>query len=565
MKFVRVAEPQNKRETGQSQSSLFGFHLNDRIPREKVQEMLESNSSEFSKDQFMPNCCRRYGLVAILAVLLFGNVAIVHADDPETNRKNVLFIAIDDLRTELGCYGLPYVQSPNLDQLATQSVLFENHFVQVPTCGASRFALLTGRSPIRSGVTGGNAGLYQGKSALVRPQTPGAQSLPELFRRSGYYTSCIGKISHTADGKVYAYNGKGDGRDEVPFAWDELPTPYGKWKRGWGIFFAYEGGKHREDGNGHKDLMEFKAESDNDLPDGQLAQTAIERLKFLKTKKQAFFMGLGFFKPHLPFVATKSDWEAIDKTEVPTPAAAEKVKSPYWHSSGEFYKYAATHEKTRPLDREAQIKCRKAYLACVRYTDRQVGKVLKALDELGLAENTIVVVWGDHGWHLGDSAIWGKHSPFDRAVNSTLMIRAPGVSKKNLKSGALVETIDLYPTLVELCNPKFQKTEHPLDGRSLVPVLKGQKEQVRRSATSYWRNAISVRTMSHRLIAQKKKNTEPGQNPYSNVELYDVSRSLDPLENLATDSPKLVSELLQRMPKSPASKSPASKSTADKK
>ena len=131
---------------------------------------------------------------------------------------NVLFIAVDDLRPELGCYGVDYAPSPNIDRLARRGMVFRNHFVQVPTCGASRYAMLTGRSPAVTGFTGGNAGFYAGKTALTAETLPGAQSLPELFKRSGYHTVLIGKISHTADGRVYAYNGAGDGRDEVPNA-----------------------------------------------------------------------------------------------------------------------------------------------------------------------------------------------------------------------------------------------------------------------------------------------------------------------------------------------------------
>ena len=173
----------------------------------------------------------RIALIGMFFVLIRS---VSHAD--ESNKFNVLFIAIDDLRPELGCYGVKAAQSPNLDRLAESSVLFNRHYVQVATCGASRYALLTGRSPASSGVTRSNAAAYSGASALKAKQQPGAQSMPELFRRSGYQTVCIGKISHTADGRVYAYNGSGDGRDELPGAWDELPTPFGSWKRGWGIF-----------------------------------------------------------------------------------------------------------------------------------------------------------------------------------------------------------------------------------------------------------------------------------------------------------------------------------------
>jgi arylsulfatase A-like enzyme len=454
---------------------------------------------------------------------------------------NVLLIAVDDLRTELGCYGLPYVQSPNLDRLASQGVLFSNHFVQVPTCGASRYALLTGRSPSRSGALGNNA-MVSGPSQLNPQQLDGAQTMPELFRRSDYRTILIGKISHTPDGKVFEYNGSGDGRDEMPNAWIELATPYGSWKRGWGIFFAYANGLHREDGGGHQDLMEFVAENDEDLPDGLMARTAIERLGDLKDWPHPFFMGLGFFKPHLPFVAPKCDWEAMADVDVPPPPRPEKIDSPYWHTSGEFYKYDMSFEKTRPLAAADRITAQRAYLACVRYVDRQIGKVLEELDRQGLAESTIVVVWGDHGWHLGDSAIWGKHSPFERALKSTLIIRAPGASKPGLKCDALVESLDLYPTLVDLCGPKFTKTEHPLDGHSLRPLLNGEKDSIRDAALSYWRSEVSIRTADHRLI------TTLGKNGPSKTELYEMGQGPDPVENMVEKEPEVVQAMLKRLP-----------------
>jgi arylsulfatase A-like enzyme len=441
-----------------------------------------------------------------------------------TPEKNVLFIAIDDLRNELGCYNLPHVQSPNLDRLASEGTLFNNHFVQVPTCGASRYALLTGRSPAQSGVTRSNGAAYSGPTAFLADQQPGAQTMPELFRRSGYHTVLIGKISHTADGLVYAYDGSGDGRHELPHAWDDFATPLGSWKRGWGVFFAYANGIHREDGGGHKDLMEFTVENDEDLPDGLMANTAIEKLSELKDRDQPFFMGLGFFKPHLPFVAPKQDWDAMQKIDVPPPPNPDPVDSPYWHKSGEFYKYNAPWEKTHPLATEDAVTARRAYLACIRYVDRQVGKVLTALDDLGLAENTIVVVWGDHGWNLGDVGLWAKHTPFERAVHSTLIIKAPGVDTPGRVSEALVESIDLYPTLIDLGQPSFTKTAYPLDGQSLVPLLTGEKDSIHKQSTSYWGNALSIRTPTQRLIYSKDKAGDPEK-----IELHDITQSPDPI------------------------------------
>ena len=419
-------------------------------------------------------------------------------------------------------------------------LLFDRHYVQVPTCGASRYALLTGRSPARSGVTRNNAALYAGASGLKADQQPGAQSLPELFRRSGYHTVSIGKLSHTPDGRVYEYNGQGDGRAELPHAWDDLATPFGPWKRGWGAFFAYADGKHREDGSGHQPLMEFSAENDDDLPDGLMANAAVEKLRTLKSSGEPFFLGLGFFKPHLPFVAPKQDWDAFENTAFPL-SDNPKIKSPYWPNSGEFYRYSAPFEKSRPLSSDAQRTAKRAYYACVRYVDRQVGRVLTELETLGLDENTIVVVWGDHGWHLGEQQIWGKHSPFERANRSVLLIRVPGVTDAGGKTSALVETLDIYPTLIELCQPKFQDTHWPLDGKSLVSLLKGETEMIREAAVSYWVNAVSVRSRTHRLIV--------GQNagqPYT--ALYDLSQDPDNPKNIAETHPEIVRELIEHVP-----------------
>jgi arylsulfatase A-like enzyme len=470
--------------------------------------------------------------IPLLFVLLFpfaGQCA------QETNRYNVLFIAVDDLRPELGCYGVAEAQTPQLDAFSNSAVLFRNHYVQVPTCGSSRYALLSGRSPGTTGALGNGAA-----NSFKREQLEGAQSMPELFRRSGYHTVCIGKISHQPDGRVFAYNGKGDGRHEVPHAWDELPTPFGAWKRGWGTFFAYANGLHREDGKGNKDLMEFVVKKDADLPDGMMADTAIEHLARFKKQDKPFFLGLGFYKPHLPFVAPKQDWDAFDNVDlsIKSKAALAKPKSAYTHGSGEFYKYKAPYEKTKPLSPEATQQARRAYYACVRYVDRQIGRVLDALKKNGLAENTIVVVWGDHGWHLGEQQQWGKHTPYERALRSVLMVRVPGKSKAR-QTTSLADTIDLYPTLIDACKPTFNRTSAPLDGVSLLPVLTGESDDARQVSLSYWGKAVSIRSKTHRLIARKGQS---GPTPH---ELVDLRESEDNMINILDKHPEIASELIK--------------------
>lgn len=494
----------------------------------------------------------KYVTITWMSALCFASLLIgcarstQAAPDQTSNRYNVLFIAVDDLRPELGCYGVDYVSTPNIDKLAATGVLFKQHFVAVPTCGSSRYALLTGRSPLNSGIRGSqNNALYGGPSALKQEQQPGAQSMPELFRRSGYHTTLIGKISHTADGKVTAYNGKGDKRPELPHAWDDFATPYGPWQRGWGIFFAYADGKHREDGQGHRDLLEFTVEKDTDLPDGLMAERAIEKLKAFKDQDKPFFMGLGFFKPHLPFVAPRQDWDAVNLWDVPEPVFPEGMDSAYvTKRHGEFYRYAMPWKKTHPLALDNAMQARRGYLACVRYTDRQVGKVLDALQKQGLADDTVVVLWGDHGYFLGEGGTWSKHSPLETALHSPLIIRVPGEGmQRGVKTNAVVSTMDIYPTLVDICQPTFTKTEHWLDGISLLPLINGNQTMVRDIVESTWGNATTYRSKTHRLIFPNKPN------PKQPIELYDLRKENGAFINVANEQPGVVKKMLDILPR----------------
>lgn len=489
---------------------------------------------------------RGWRVAAGLAIGLMSIAPAFAQDATPAPPPNVLLICVDDLRPELGCYGESGVESPALDRFASEGILFANHFAQVATCAASRYALLTGRSPAHSGETSGNAAFRRAPTAIDPHPLDVAQSLPELFRRNGYHTVGLGKVSHTPDGRRFEYDGTGDGRDEMPHAWDELPTPFGAWERGWGVFFAYAGGRHREDGKGHRDLMEFTAERDEDLPDGMIAREAVATLGRLAKRDEPFFLAVGFYKPHLPFVATKGDWEAAQALDVPPPPHGEPLATSYGHQSGEFTKYDEPFPETNPLAVADRVHTRRAYRACVRFVDRQIGKVLAALDAEGLRESTVVVIWSDHGWHLGDGALWGKHTPHERALRCPLLLRAPGVTRAGMRCEALVESIDLFPTLVELCSPSFSRTLHPLDGRSLVPLCTGEEDAVREASLSYWGAARSVRTATHRLIVTRGKGEGRA---LSRIELYDVTTTPDPVHDLAAEEPELVQRLLEYLPR----------------
>lgn len=453
---------------------------------------------------------------------------------------NVLFLAVDDLRPELGCYGVDYAQSPNIDALAARSLTFNHHFVQVSTCGASRYALLTGRSPVVTGAIVNDA--FTRNATKLNPRLlDGAQTFPELFRRSGYRTVCIGKISHSPDGRVFNYDGSGEGQIEVPKAWDDLATPVGSWKRGWGSFFAYANGVSREDGSGHRDLMEFTAIDDDDLPDGQLATAAIAKLNDLQQSNQPFFLSVGFYKPHLPFVAPQQDWEALLGVDIPLPPHPIASQSRFANNaSGEFFKYDFPYEKSRPLDDDQILMNRRAYLACVRYTDRQIGRVLKALAEEGLADSTVVVLWSDHGWNLGDSRQWGKHTVLERAIRSPFMVCVPGMKTAGRRTDAIVETIDIFPTLIDVCDPSFKKTEHRLDGVSLARLLDDPEDTIKEASFSYRGNEVSIRTADYRLAA---RIGDRDQGELVDFELYSLKQQFDPIENLADQHPDVVARL----------------------
>src|SRR5690606_23317684 len=370
-------------------------------------------------------------LTGLTPLNLFGQTPVSSLERP-----NVLFIAIDDLRAELGCYGNEVIQSPHLDGLAARGVAFRNQFVTVPTCGASRYSLLTGKLP-RSRRELSNSIFEARRAAAARAkQKAGAENQPESFieqfRRNGYYTVGIGKISHSADGYIYGYTNPKGTELELPHSWDEMLMDAGKWGTGWNAFFAYADGSNRNDLKNQVKPYEKAEVNDEGYPDGLTAALAVGKLRELADRDQPFFLGVGFFKPHLPFNAPAKYWDIYDESDIPitpSPDLPEKVHRASLHPSDEFNRYLLGEEKAsldKPVSDAYARKVRHAYYASVSYTDAQVGKVLAELERLGLDKNTIVVVWGDHGWHLGDHRVWGKHTIFDWALRSAFIVRAPG-------------------------------------------------------------------------------------------------------------------------------------------
>ena len=451
-------------------------------------------------------------------------------------KPNILFICVDDLRTELGSYGNPIVKSPNLDKLSDQGRLFNNHFVQVPTCGASRHCLLTGKRPIEKKYLSNSisAQLSEGK---VDGEIP--ESFVQHFKRNGYNTVGIGKISHHPDGYVYGYDEQKSNQLEFPFSWNESLCDVGGWGTAWNAFFAYSGFKNRTTEKKQVKPYESADVEDTGYPDGLNAQLAIKKLNELKDTEEPFLLAVGFFKPHLPFTAPQKYWDLYDRDKIPlspNPFLVENSEKNSLHGSGEFNGYALGEEKAalgKPLSDDYARKVKHGYYACISYVDAQIGKLLDELDRTGLSENTIVVVWGDHGWHLGDHKVWGKHTVFERALKSTLIMRLPNQVKKGKPTDAVVETVDIYPTLTELCG--IADVEG-LDGQSLVSLLNNPKAQKEDVAYSYYKNSITMRNDRYRLT---KYYGEEG----IVYELYDHKNDPNETINVSAKFPDIVDTL----------------------
>jgi arylsulfatase A-like enzyme len=313
----------------------------------------------------------------------------------------------------------------------------------------------------------------------------------------------------------------------------------GKWGTGWNAFFGYADGSNRQSRNKMVKPYESAPVEDEGYPDGLTANLAIKKLQELSGKDQPFFLGVGIFKPHLPFNAPQKYWDLYDEADIqltPSPDIPENVNLSSLHESGEFNQYQLGEEQaslSHPVSDAYARKLKHGYYACIRYIEAQVGKVLDELTRLGLDKNTIVVVWGDHGWHLGDDRIWGKHTIFEWALRSALIVKTPSEEQGGIRD-EIVSTVDLYPTLMELCNMKMP---HTTDGISLVKLLENPgRNNWKNVAYGYFRNGITVRTERYRFTKYFRE-----EQPV--IELYD--HPTDPYENdnIADIHPSVVKRL----------------------
>ena len=391
-------------------------------------------------------------------------------------RPNVLFIAIDDLRPELGCYGHSLVKSPNIDRLARQGLRFSRAYCQEAICGPSRASLMTGLRPDSVGVVH--------NATYFRDTVPNVVTLPQHFRNHGYQTVYMGKIYH------------GWMRDEEK-SWStkavfrRYAEPVGV--QGYHLPENQELVKRRRKEVRQKygdvklgGLDCGPATEGADVPDhayfdGRVADAAVSTLR--KLNQRPFFLAVGFLKPHLPFVAPKRYWDLYDPSQIDlaqNPFAPKHAPAVSLHSSFELRTRVGV-PKSGPIDDELARHLIHGYLACASYVDAQIGKVLAELDRLGLCDNTIIILWGDHGWHLGEHGVWGKATNYEIAARVPLVLKAPGRRTSGAASDALVELVDMYPTLCDLAG--LPRPAH-LEGTSFAPLVDEPKRPWKTAAFS---------------------------------------------------------------------------------
>jgi iduronate 2-sulfatase len=460
---------------------------------------------------------------------------------PATNRPNVLLLLVDDLKPALGCYGDTAAKTPNLDALAARGMRFDLAYCNQAVCAPSRFTLMLGSHST-------STGLY-GLGSHLRQAIPNAVTMPQFFAKHGYRTESLGKVFHVGHGN----NGDPDSfsvphfKDLVIEYVDAASTDGGKLTREEALFTNQRLNEIKSLPRGA--AFEAPDVDDEDYADGRVANETIRRLvaaKQLRTQDRTpFFITAGFVRPHLPFSAPKKYWDLHDPTKLPQPEFEKfPAESPAvaGKRGGEITAY-----KPVPVDGEIGEALKRelihGYYASTSFVDAQIGKVLKAVTRLGLADDTIIVLWGDHGFHLGDLGIWTKHTNYEQANHIPIIIVAPGVTRPGSATRQLAESVDIYPTLAELAGLPKPKGPQSIDGVSLVPTLKDASVRVRGHAFhAYPKGKLgrAIRTERYRLVEWRNPDEPVSAAQY---ELYDYQA--DPLEtrNHAATKPEIVKQL----------------------
>lgn len=479
-------------------------------------------------------------LISLLAVLC------TTAQD----RPNILLILVDDLKPAIGCYGDPLAKTPNIDRLAARGVRFERAYCNQAVCAPSRNNLLLGTRST-------SLGIYS-LGQNFRQAAPDAVTMPQFFMRHGYRAESVGKVLHT-----------GHGNHDDPNSWS-VPSLHEKVVEYLLPANSAGGQLTREEGFFTNQMLnqirslprgaawEMTDVPDNAYADGRIADEGIQRLREAKQRtEQPFFLALGFVKPHLPFTAPKKYWEMHDPEAFPLPPNQKHPEGAPAYAGkkgGEIINYAPlTIENLK--DETMQRKLIHGYYAAASFVDAQIGRVLDEIDCLAFSQNTIIVLWGDHGWHLGDHGYWTKHTNYEQANRIPIIVVAPGMATQGRVTQQLAETVDLYPTLADLTGLPLPTGPQPIDGISLAPVLHDPSRSIRNHAYHCYprrgRMGRAIRTEQYRLVEWKKIGAQKNSAEY---ELYDYINDPGETRNLASEQPETLRRLATILARHPEAK-----------
>ena len=423
----------------------------------------------------------------------------------QSSRKlNVLLIIADDLNCDLGAYKNLVVKTPNIDRLAKRGLLFENAHNQYPLCGPSRASFMTGMYSNQTKITKNNMNL--------RNSIPDVITMGQRFRQQGYQSVRIGKMFHYDNPSAIGTSGN----DDI-YSWDQTVNPYGRDKL---EEYKINTLSPRKYGG---TLSWLAADGDdNEQTDGIATSEAIKKLDDFAAKDIPFFLAVGFFRPHTPFVAPKKYFDLYNKEQIHIP----EISNDYLTTLPEPAVKSIRAKKNQiNLEKDKAQEIKEAYYATISFVDAQVGRIIDHLKATGLDTNTVVVFTSDHGYHLGEHGHWQKQTLFENSTRVPLIISYPGIRNKGKKSNSPVELIDLYPTLMDLAGITTPK--HVV-GKSLVPIIKNVNATVRESALTRWRNGYSIKTKRYRL-------TKWGVDGELGYELYDHHNDKNELINLANN------------------------------
>ena len=438
----------------------------------------------------------RYRIFCFVAVPCFLTLAVLFTPIQGAERPNVLFIAVDDLRPELFCYGVEKMVTPNLDRLAERGVKFDRAYCNIAVCGASRASLLKGLRPTPTRFTTWYT--WANKDA------PNVPSLPLIFKQNGYYTASNGKVYHHVEDDAGAWSQP---------SWIASPHEAHDWRKA-----------------GYRPYENIDR-PDEAYPDHKICDRTLADMRSLAKQDKPFFLACGFYRPHLPFLVPKKYWDLYPTEKIKLPENyrffPHELPHAFDYTWGELRAYGGV-PKQGPVDDETALQLIRGYHACVSFIDVQVGRLLDELEKLGLADNTIIVFWSDHGWQLGEHGFWCKHTNFEVASRVPLLIVAPGVEGGRVCS-RLVEYVDLFPTLCDLAG--LPKPDH-LQGKSMRPLLADVNADHKDAVFTRFQGGDAVRTDNYRYMEMRTRN---GLGELQGVGMFDLKKDPNENQNVAED------------------------------